>query len=248
MERQTLERMTLTALRDLARELAVKNAGAMERDALVEAILLGDGPGQPAPAPALGVTHMPFAGSATVVQTDAPPPHFGVPISEMGALPRAYGRTRVVVLAQKPGYFYAYWEVREDDLAAARGNLGGVDAALVLRVSEVPGAALKDIAIYDAVGEWFFDAEVSWQSIRVILGLKTADEQWVTLAESAEVRAPAAGPSARTDPEWSIKEGDFETIYALSGGLEQGPGSARLQRVMGEGWVPTSSGSPVVPR
>ena len=86
----------------------------------------------------------------------------------------------------------------------------------------------------------FFPVEWHGHRVRVDLGLRGPDGSFVLLASSNEVTLPLARPSDRTDPEWAVLESEFEAIYALSGGIAQGD-SAQLQRVMREGWGPSSS-------
>ena len=97
-----------------------------------------------------------------------------------------------------------------------------------------------DIEVHSPVGDWFFPVEWHGHRVRVDLGLRGPDGSFVLLASSNEVTLPLARPSDRTDPEWAVLENEFEAIYALSGGIAQGD-SAQLQRVMREGWGPSSS-------
>jgi hypothetical protein len=163
-------------------------------------------------------------------------------LSELGELPQHYGRTQIVLMLQKPGYLYAYWEVREDDLAAARARIGKVDARLVMRAHNLSGGIHKDIEVHCPVGDWFFHTEWGGARVRVDIGLRAPDGHFIVLASSNELELPTGSPSDRVDAEWAVQESEFEALYALSGGLDQGD-SAQLQRVMREGWGLSSSGS-----
>jgi len=162
-------------------------------------------------------------------------------LSELGDLPQHYDSTRIVLLVQKPGYLYAYWEVREDDLAAARARIGRTDARLVMRAHNLTEGHHTDIEVHCPVGDWFFQSEWTGAEVRVDIGLKGPDGRFIVLASSNVVGVPTGKPSDRVDPEWAIQESEFEAIYALSGGLHQGD-SAQLQRLMREGWGPNWSG------
>jgi hypothetical protein len=245
MQRKILEKMTPKALLALAHELGVSGADSLTKKRLVEALLaapedhgaaetmdqVAGAPGQPSPA-----SYQPK------------PEAVGAPVSNLGMLPERYGKTRVVLMTQKPRHMYAYWEVTDADLDRARAKTDG-NFHMVLRVYETPGTLFHDIEVCEPVGEWFFTTSLEWQSLRVEIGLRTADGRFVTIIGSEPVVRPAYRPSDRTDPEWSIQEGDFQSIYALSGGLSRRGGSENVQRVIREGgWAPSSPGSPFIAR
>lgn len=239
MNPEALSKMTVKALRDLARELSVPGFSRLKKAELIEAVLARQAaPAAPTgPAPALAEA----AGAPAPTSGPAPGPrHEGPRLSELGELPQHYGRTRITLMVQKPGYLYAYWEVREEELAAARARIGRADGRLVMRAQNLTEGHHTDIEVHCPVGDWFFRSEWHGHRVRVDLGLRGPDGQFIVLASSNEVELPLARPSDRTDPEWAVQEGEFEAIYALSGGLAQGD-SAQLQRVMREGWGPSSS-------
>ena len=245
MQRKALEKMNTKALLALAHELGITGADALSKKNLVEALLaapadhgaaetmdrVAGAPGQPAPA-----SHHPK------------PIMVGEPVSNLGVLPERYGRTGIVLMVQKPRHMYTYWEVTDADLDRVRAKTDG-NFHMVLRVYESPGTLFHDIEVYEPVGEWFFLTTLEWQTLRVEIGLRTSDGRFFAIVGSEQVQRPAHRPSDRVDPEWSIREGDFQSIYALSGGLSQRGGSEQVQRVIREGgWAPSSPGSPIVPR
>jgi hypothetical protein len=236
MTRETLNKMTVKALRDLARELSLSGHTRMKKAELVEAIAARQASPEPAPAPP-AVTAAPEAPSSPPAERKVFPPQ----LSELGELPQQYGRTQIVLMLQKPGYLYAYWEVREEDLAAARARIGRVDARLVMRAHNLTGGIHTDIEVHCPVGDWFFHTEWGGVRVRVDIGLRAPDGHFIVLAKSNELELPTGGPSDRVDAEWAVQESEFEALYALSGGMDQGD-SAQLQRVMREGWGLSSSG------
>lgn len=239
MTPQTLSKMTVKALRDLARELSVKGYSRMKKDELVDAIAARQRePDRAAPA-AVGTMPPPVQAPSS----PAGPPQRPAPrLSDLGDLPPRYGRTRATLMVQKPEYLYAYWEIRDDELASARASMGRVDARLVMRAHNLSAGVHTDIEIHAPVGDWFFKTAWSGSRVKVEIGLKGPDGRFIVLAVSNEVGVPSAKASDRIDPEWAIQEDQFEAIYALSGGFTQGD-SAQLQRVMREGWGPASGGS-----
>ena len=146
----------------------------------------------------------------------------------------------MVLLLQKPGYLYAYWELRDDHLDNARKELGDW-GALTLRVKDVLGGAWYDITVHSPVGDWFFRTEWVGRTVLLELGLLGPDGRFLVLATSNRVGIPTGKASDRVDPEWAVRDAEFERIYALSGGLaNQAGGSGDIQRMLREGWLPSS--------
>jgi len=66
----------------------------------------------------------------------------------------------------------------------------------------------------------------------VEIGLVSPSGRFVALARSNRATTPRDAPSEVTDVEWMVPDWEFERIYALSGGLEAGKGSAELLELM----------------
>ena len=82
----------------------------------------------------------------------APPPP-----SPPRQIPWGYGRDRVTAIAVDPDRLFVYWEVRDESIDQARGQLGpaGARATLILRVYDTSGR------IFDgANAHSFFDQDV----------------------------------------------------------------------------------------
>jgi len=238
MTPQTLNKMTVKALKDLARELSVPGYSKMRKGELVDAIVARQT--QPDREPRAAVGEMPPPVPASAPSSPGPQRH-APRLSDLGDLPPRYGRTRATLMVQKPDYLYAYWEIRDDELASARAGMGRVDARLVMRAHNVSAGIHTDIEVHAPIGDWFFKTDWAGSRVKVEIGLKGPDGRFIVLAVSNEVELPSAKASDRVDPEWAIQEDQFEAIYALSGGFTQGD-SAQLQRIMREGWGPSSAG------
>jgi hypothetical protein len=186
--------------------------------ALVAAHLAGPRPDLPGLAPAP-------AGSAVPA---APP----VRATDGLAIPERYGRTRVVALVQDPWHLFAYWEVTEEDRAAAAAA-AGPDAMAVL----VLGDEQRPVDL--AAGSWYL-AVAPGAEIALALGLRRTDGGVVVIARSRPVRMPPAGPSWRTDERWLVLDADgqwrdtgvADDAGAAPGDPESPAGSSshRLQR------------------
>lgn len=249
MDRKALQKLTVKALRELAREVGVPGRTRLTKPQLVEAIsarqeavVKGTAPepqaGTPAPAPEI-TAHGDAPGSGS---ESGGRPRADVSLTDVGQLPERYGQSRVVLLLQKPGYLYAYWELRDDQLDGARKDLGEW-GTLTLRVKEVRGSDWYDITVHSPVGDWFFRTDWLGRTVCLELGLRGSAGRFIVLAVSNRVTIPTGKASDRIDPEWSVRDADFERMYALSGGLNPGAGSADIQRLLREGWLPSSGSS-----
>ncbi len=236
MQARELEQMGLVALTALAKELGVVVTDQPQEALIAEVRARMD------TAPMTPV-HDP----ATPPPASLPPVSAGnnkaelFPLRPTADLPQGYDTTQVVVMAQKPHHFYAYWEVREVDLQAARAKAGDL-ARMVLRIEAVDRGDTVEIQVHDRIGEWFFHLEERWDAVRVQLGLLGPDGSFVLLAESATITTPADGPSHRVDPEWAVRDETFASILALSGGMPAAAGSAQMAHLPWQGWVPSSPG------
>lgn len=238
MNRKSLQKLTVKALRDLGRELSIKGLARLKKAELVEAILAA----RPEPEPAARAQAEAIAPPAAEFHGSPPPQPSGpaASLSDLGDLGDRYGQTRVVLLVQKPGYLYTYWEVRDEDLGSGWDRLGSRDGRLALRVHDLRENAHFDIEVHCPVGDWFFQTGWMDRHLRVDLGLKGRDGRFIVLASSNVVAMGSGRPSNRVDPEWAIRDKDFEAMYALSGGLTQGGESVSVQRIIREGWLPSS--------
>jgi hypothetical protein len=66
----------------------------------------------------------------------------------------------------------------------------------------------------------------------VDIGLLGREGSFLTIARSECVSTPRATPSDKVDDRWMSPEGEFEQVYALSGGLETGAASPDLHELM----------------
>ncbi|MFQ5509372.1 MAG: DUF4912 domain-containing protein [Leptospirillia bacterium] len=239
MQRATLEDMTVKALRELARELGVVGMSKRRKAEVIEAILLASPDDVVEPPTEVSAPTPPEAAPASM---PAQSRGGGAQLRSLGDLPGRYGVDRIVLLIQKPGYLYTYWEVTEDSLSQGRLDLGIAGTPLALRVYDLSGDHFFDIEVHCPVGDWYIPTDWEGRQVRVEIGLMGPGGRFYVLASSNELRVPKSTPSTQVDAEWAIRDKDFEALYALSGGFATGA-SDQIQRAMREGWGP-SSGSP----
>src|SRR5207249_1465174 len=117
-------------------------------------------------------------------------------------LPETYGVDECEVLYKDPFWVFAYWEVTDGGLAAARAQLGqSAEAAhLVLRLfTTVPGAEGVDRQTHDIELPWnhgrrYLQAPKPGAHLRVAVGLLSREGYFAPIAHSSLVRVPPAEP------------------------------------------------------
>jgi hypothetical protein len=116
--------------------------------------------------------------------------------------------SHLTLLEIDPWRVHAYWNVAEDEIAAARARLphdfggGGDDSALVLRFTDLSpdtgqGAHHPhfDIEVEGASNNWYVDLWRDAKHYSAELGPKAADGTFIALVRSNEVVTPRGGPS-----------------------------------------------------
>jgi hypothetical protein len=157
-------------------------------------------------------------------------------------LSRRYGEDRIAAMVRDPYWIFAYWEVTPPGLEHARCKLDGEgeSANLALRVYDVSGVEFTgknanssfDIEVGGNTDNWYINTGSPGRSYCVDIGLSGRDGLFLTIARSECVSTPRATPSDKVDDRWMSPEGEFEQVYALSGGLETGAASLDLHELM----------------
>jgi len=127
-------------------------------------------------------------------------------------IPWGYGEDRVTAMAVDPDRLYAYWEVTEDALQAARAGLGraGGSAWLNLRVYDVSGRLFDgsnahsyfDHRVERHDRQWFFTIGKPSSSACVEIGLRSEEGYFVKIARSGRVEFPRREPVSGGPLEW----------------------------------------------
>ncbi len=149
-------------------------------------------------------------------------------------IPWGYGQNRITAMAVDPRRLYAYWEIRDDAIEAARRALGkgGKDAWLNLRVYDVSGRIFDgtnahgyfDVKVGRDVRQWFLEIGKPTSTHCVEVGLKSFEGYFQKVARSGRVEFPRSAPPAPGPVEWM-------SVHDVTG--EVGPtvrGEARGER------------------
>ncbi len=111
----------------------------------------------------------------------------------LAPIPDAFGEDRITVMARDPESAFAYWEVTEAGLAAARAASGAEASGLTLRValSSSPGAEeqVVDTPVREWVGRWMLRDLRPGSHVRTQIGLAHAGG-FVAVASSPGVEVP----------------------------------------------------------
>ena len=157
-------------------------------------------------------------------------------------LSRRYGEDRIAAMVRDPYWIFAYWEVTPPGLEQARRRLDGEGASanLALRVYDVSGIEFTgknanssfDIEVGGDTDNWYVNTGCPGRSYCVDIGLLGPEGLFMTIARSECVSTPRATASDKVDDRWMSPEGEFEQVYALSGGFETGAASLDLRELM----------------
>ncbi len=139
------------------------------------------------------------------------------PDDELPALPDAYGRSRVVLLAVDPFHLHAYWEVTPEDRRRATEELelGPADEPPIwaLRFYDVTYLEFDgknahssfDVPVELGAKNWYVELWSAEKCYFVELGPRSG-EHFVAACRSAPVQVPRADPSPRYEPVWGAVE------------------------------------------
>lgn len=154
-------------------------------------------------------------GAVTPPEPPPPPPSpssSGEPLFmlDLEELPETYGVDECEVLYKDPFWVFAYWEITENGLAAARAQLGpsASSARLVMRL-------FTTVATQGGVERHIQDADLSWNHgrrylqapkpgahLRIAVGLLSQEGYFAPIAHSSLVRVPSPEPGPEGPVEW----------------------------------------------
>jgi hypothetical protein len=128
------------------------------------------------------------------------------------AVPWGYGVDRIRAMAVDPERLFAYWEITDDAIERARGQLGpnGPHASLALRVYDVSGRIFDgtnahghfDHAVAREDRQWFFEIGKPASEACLEVGLRTDDGHFLRIARSGRVEFPPRVSRSPRPPAW----------------------------------------------
>ena len=139
-------------------------------------------------------------------------------------LPETYGIDECEVLFKDPFWVFAYWEVTEGGISAARAQLGqsAESARLVMRlfttvpVPEGVDRRTEDVDLPWNHGRRYLQAPRAGAHLRVAVGLLSGEGYFAPIAHSSLVRVPPAEPQPG-EVEW------MEVLPAKTRGRQREP-------------------------
>lgn len=174
--------------------------------------------------------------------------HAAAPTEEPTSIPWSYGVDRVTASAVDPDRLFVYWEVGDEAIARARGQLGagGEGAWLNLRVYDTTGRIFDgtnahsyfDHRVERHDRHWFFHVGKPTSQAVVEVGLRSHEGFFVKIARSGRVEFPRKEPAPWADPEWlTVRSGDGAVEHAGRGapGAGAAPGSGGAGPAAGGG-------------
>jgi hypothetical protein len=267
MTREELADKTKKELTEIAKSFGIRGISKLNRDDLIEHILLLDPPFSANPELKADISqHLENnLGEEAKFNFHPPAPEhlIGVAVFDHEQqIPTDYNDTRMVLMVRDPYWLYTYWNVSSQTKARlAAGNRNFEELQLVLRVYDVTninniesdGSNYHfDINLNHYTNNWYINVANPNRSYMVDLGYWAENGAFVTIVRSNIVTTPRDNISEVIDEEWMIIEEDFKKIYRLATGAGLGGNSLelveslikRLEREIGSGAV-SSLASPV---
>jgi uncharacterized protein len=241
MERDQLDTLNESELRQLAASQGVAEADALTRAQLI-ALILQIAPTEPLPTsptrsrpprmPALQTFDVPSSTVHPVLPAEpavrpnraeaSDEPLFMLDLEE---LPETYGVDECEVLYKDPFWVFAYWEVTDGGIDAARAQLGpsAASARLVLRLfttlqkDEHVHREVHDVDLHGRHGRRYLPSVKPGAHLRVAVGLLSPEGYFAPIAHSSLLRVPYAEPAPPGPVEW------MEVVPERSRGREREP-------------------------
>ena len=141
-------------------------------------------------------------------------------------IPWGYGETRITAMVRDPDWLYAYWEITDEALEAARKRLTrGRDAWCCLRVYDTTDRVFDgsnaqthfDIAVDRGTRDWFVHIGRPTSSCHVEVGLKSRQGEFQAIARSGRCDFPRKRPIQDLAVEWLTVARTRSTLRPTSG-------------------------------
>lgn len=153
-------------------------------------------------------------------------------------------KDRLVVMVRDAYWIQAWWEISKSAVERARVALAQNWhlARPVLRLwqiqqdgtSRAERILVRDIEIDGRANHWYVHVGNPDKTYSVDIGYAAPDGRFFCLARGNNVTTPPAHSADVVDLKWSGIPEDFDRIYALSGGYEEGSDTNELREVLEE--------------
>ena len=154
------------------------------------------------------------------------------------------GHDRFVVLVRDPHWLQAVWEFSRATIQRAEVALGTEwhRSVPTLRVFDVSGhdatsrseARLMDIPIHGGVNFWYVPIDGQPRTYRLQIGYLTPAGKFQVLARSNTVTGPRPGTPGTISGGWDDLNGEYQRIFALSGGYSESSAQSPLRDLLEE--------------
>src|ERR1700690_565594 len=214
---ELFRRATRKQLLDCAQHLGLSGVSKLAKENLADRVQSAFHGLRPAAIPAAAPKPAELDPSATSGGASPFPPKFDLgPDAEIEPMPDnipwGYGNDRVPAMAVDPDRLYAYWEITEDAVTAARSRLGRAGAAawLNVRVYDASGRLFDgtnahsyfDHRIERHDRQWFFAINKPTSSACLEVGLRSHEGYFVKIARSGRVDFARREPALAAPLEW----------------------------------------------
>lgn len=154
------------------------------------------------------------------------------------------GHDRFVVLVRDPHWLQAVWEFSRATIQRAEVALGTEwhRSTPILRVFDVSGhdatsrseTRLQDIAIHGGVNFWYVPIDGQPRTYRLQIGYLAPSGRFQVLARSNVVTGPRPGTPGTISGGWDDLNGEYQRIFALSGGYSESSPQSPLRDLLEE--------------
>nr|WP_145124236.1 DUF4912 domain-containing protein [Rosistilla oblonga] len=145
-------------------------------------------------------------------------------------------KDRVALLVRDSFWLQATWDVQRSSVERARAALAeqwhaAIPVLRLIRVADTSKTNAseqtdRDIPVHGGVNNWYIDILDPPGRYQVLLGyLVESTDRFFALCKSNIVEPPEPGVSDPIDAHWQDIAEDYERIYSLSGGKEDGENS-----------------------
>jgi hypothetical protein len=208
-------------------------------------------------APTAGISNVHASDRYRAPGSSAPPPvrPSAGPLAPPPSLPRHYGIDRCRLMVRDPHCIHAYWEIRNETMDRARGDLAEEwdGSTRILRVHGIPisgdtndpPADSFDIPLKEEESSYYVPIPRPNRGYRIDVGLLTRVGMFYPLASSNTVIAPRSGVSLDQSESWAappvgVAPASTEAVKSVS--PPPAPSTAEMEAL-----EPASSGpTPIV--